>query len=88
MRVLFSSKAFHHFLYWQKADRKIAVRIEELIIASMRQPFEGIGKPEPLRGELKGFWSRRITQADRLVYRVTGSGAEQTLEIAACRYHY
>jgi toxin YoeB len=88
MRVMFASKAFHQFLYWQNADRKIAVRIEELIVASMRQPFEGIGKPEPLRGELKGFWSRRITQEDRLVYRVTGTGVAQTLEIASCRYHY
>jgi toxin YoeB len=88
MRVLFSSRAFLQFMDWQQQDRKIADRIAELIIASLRQPFTGIGKPEPLRGELRGFWSRRITQEHRLVYRVTGSGETQTLEVASCRYHY
>jgi toxin YoeB len=88
MRVLFSSRAFLQFLDWQRQDQKIANRIAELIVASMRQPFSGIGKPEPLRGELRGFWSRRITQEHRLVYRLTGSGEAQTLEIASCRYHY
>jgi toxin YoeB len=88
MRVLFSSRAFLQFLDWQRQDQKIANRIAELIVASMRQPFSGIGKPEPLRGELRGFWSRRTTQEHRLVYRLTGSGEAQTLEIASCRYHY
>ncbi len=88
MRVMFSSKAFQQFLSWQTDDSKIAERIGALIVATMRQPFVGIGKPEPLRGELTGWWSRRITQEHRLVYRVTGTGEAQTLEIAACRYHY
>jgi toxin YoeB len=54
----------------------------------MRTPFAGIGKPEPLRGPYTGFWSRRITDEHRLVYRVSGKGADQQLEIAQCRYHY
>ena len=54
----------------------------------MRTPFAGMGRPEPLVGDMKGFWSRRITQEHRLVYRISGKGDEQTLEIAACRFHY
>jgi toxin YoeB len=63
-------------------------RINELIKDGLRNPFGGIGKPEPLRGNLKGWWSRRITQEHRLVYRVRGTGDEQALEIASCRFHY
>jgi toxin YoeB len=88
MRIIFSSAAFTQYLYWQNQDRKIANRINELIVATSRMPFSGIGKPEPLRGELQGFWSRRITQKHRLVYRVNGIGNTQSLEIAACRFHY
>jgi toxin YoeB len=88
MKIIFSSKAFDQYLHWQKEDPKIASRLNELLIATMRQPFSGIGKPEPLRNELSGFWSRRITQEHRLVYRVTGTSDAQTLEVAACRYHY
>jgi toxin YoeB len=88
MKITFSSKAFDHYLHWQQEDPKIASRLNELLIATMRQPFTGIGKPEPLRNELSGFWSRRITQEHRLVYRVIGSGDAQTLEVAACRFHY
>jgi toxin YoeB len=88
MRVMFASRAFAQFADWQRDDHKMAMRIIELIEAVRRQPFTGIGKPEPLRNELSGFWSRRITQEHRLVYRVTGAGETQTLEIAACRFHY
>ena len=88
MRVMFSSRAFEQFCNWQREDHKMATRVIELINAARRQPFTGIGKPEPLRNELSGFWSRRITQEHRLVYRVTGTGDEQTLEVAACRFHY
>jgi toxin YoeB len=88
MRVMFSSRAFDQFCHWQSEDHKMALRVIELINAARRQPFTGIGKPEPLRNDLSGFWSRRITQEHRLVYRVTGTGETQTLEVAACRFHY
>ncbi len=88
MKICFSPEAWADFTYWTEADRKTAEKIVALIKECRREPFSGLGKPEPLRGELKGFWSRRITQEHRLVYRVTGSGAAQMLEIAACRYHY
>ncbi len=88
MKITFSREAFEHYLHWQQADAKMLSRINDLLIATMRQPFTGIGKPEPLRNELSGFWSRRITQEHRLIYRVTGKGNEQTLEVAACRFHY
>jgi toxin YoeB len=65
----------------------MALRVIDLINAARRQPLTGIGKPEPLRNELSGFWSRRITWRQRLVYRVAGTGDAQTLEIAACRFH-
>jgi toxin YoeB len=62
-------------------------RLNALIRECQRQPFAGIGKPEPLRGDLKGWWSRRITVEDRLIYRVTGKAPNQQLEIAQCRFH-
>lgn len=88
MRLIFSSQSWSEYLFWQEYDRKIVARINELIKETMRTPFSGIGKPEPLFGDMKGFWSRRITQEHRFVYRVTGKGNEQSLEIAACRFHY
>ena len=88
MRITFSSRAFDQYIQWQREDAKIAARINELLVATMGQPFTGIGKPEPLRNEYASFWSRRITQEHRLVYRVTGTGEAQTLEVAACRFHY
>jgi toxin YoeB len=63
-------------------------RIFRLIEECRRNPFKGVGKPEPLRNELSGWWSRRIDREHRLIYRVTGSGNAQTLQIAQCRYHY
>ena len=63
-------------------------RVNGLIAEARRRPFQGIGKPEPLKGNLKGWWSRRITGEHRLVYRVAGQGAEQALEILQCRWHY
>ena len=75
-------------MHWQQSDGQVVQKINGLIKECMRTPFAGSGKPEPLKGELKGFWSRRITREHRLVYRVTGSGEAQSLEIAACRYHY
>ena len=84
MRLIFSEQAWEDYLHWQAHDPKLLVRINELIKECSRTPFTGIGKPEPLRGPLSGWWSRRITQEHRLVYRPTEDG----LLIAQCRYHY
>ena len=88
MKLVWSRHAWEDYIYWQEADRKVLVRINGLIRECQRTPFQGSGKPEPLKGELKGFWSRRITREHRLVYRVSGEGEDQSLQIAACRYHY
>lgn len=88
MRLVFADQAWDDYLYWQAADANVLERLNGLIRECMRTPFRGIGKPEPLRGDLQGWWSRRITLEDRLVYRVTGKGAAQQLEIAQCRMHY
>lgn len=73
------------YLYWQQQDRKTLKRINELIRDTMRTPFSGIGKPEPLKGNLSGWWSRRITQEHRLVYRVE---SKVVVVIMQCRFHY
>jgi len=86
--LIFSSQAWSEYLLWQQYDPSVVPRIIELIKETMRSPFVGMGKPEPLVGNYKGFWSRRITQEHRLVYRVAGKGDNQSLEIAACRFHY
>ncbi|MFA5233456.1 MAG: Txe/YoeB family addiction module toxin [Sulfurimonas sp.] len=84
MRLIFSDKAWEDYLYWQQADKQVVKKINNLIKDIKREPFEGIGKPEPLRHELSGFWSRRITDEHRLVYEVTSG----TIAIASCRFHY
>lgn len=84
MRLIFSEQAWDDYLYWQGHDPKLLLRINGLIKESLRTPFKGTGKPEPLRGPLSGWWSRRITQEHRLVYRPSDEG----LWIAQCRYHY
>jgi len=88
VKLIFSEQAWADYLYWQEHDPAILGRLNELLKEAMRTPFAGIGKPEPLVGNLKGFWSRRITREHRLVYRVSGGGQTQALEIAACRFHY
>lgn len=88
MRIVFAPRAWEDYLHWQAHDRNVLERLNALIGECQRQPFAGLGKPEPLRGDLKGWWSRRVTVEDRLVYRVTGKGAAQQLEIAQCRFHY
>lgn len=88
MKLVFTERAWRDYLHWQDSDPNTLERLNGLIQASMRSPFSGIGKPEPLRRELQGWWSRRITTEHRLVYRVTGSSGAQQLEIAQCRYHY
>ncbi|MES4611165.1 MAG: Txe/YoeB family addiction module toxin [Ewingella sp.] len=84
MKLTFSSQSWDDYLYWQQTDKKIVKRINELIKDIQREPFAGKGKPEPLKYNLTGFWSRRITEEHRLVYAVT----EDAIMIAACRYHY
>ena len=88
MKVIFSDRAWADYLRWAENDPDVLSRINRLIEDARRSPFAGLGRPEPLRFELKGFWSRRITEEHRLVYRVTGSGEAQALEIAQCRLHY
>lgn len=77
-------KAWDDYLYWQSQDKKTLKRINQLIRDTERDPFNGIGKPEPLKGELSGFWSRRIDETNRLVYRING----ELLEILSCKGHY
>ena len=84
MNVSFSSHGWEDYLYWQDHDPKKLARINELIRDAMRNPYKGIGKPEPLRFDRAGYWSRRIDQEHRLVYKV----ASNTLYIAQCRNHY
>lgn len=84
MKLIFSEQAWEDYLSWQTDDPKLVLRINALIKECVRTPFKGTGKPEPLRGPLAGWWSRRITQEHRLVYRPTAEG----LLIAQCRYHY
>jgi toxin YoeB len=88
MRLFWTDEAWEDYVHWQETDWNTVRRINELVKDARRNPFKGIGKPEPLKGDLAGWWSRRITGEHRLVYRVTGKGADQRLEIAACRYHY
>lgn len=76
--------AWDDYLYWHEQDKKTLKRINILITATARDPFSGVGKPEPLRGDLSGYWSRRIDEANRLVYRANDS----ELVIVACRFHY
>lgn len=84
MRLLFADEAWEDYLYWQTHDRRILERINALIRETQRSPFTGIGKPEPLKHALAGFWSRRITDEHRFVYRVEG----KALLIAQLRFHY
>ena len=88
MRVVWAPKAWEDYVHWQSRDQRIVARINVLIAEICRNPFHGTGKPEPLRGILKGWWSRRIGQEHRLVYRVVGKGDSQSVEIIQCRYHY
>ncbi|GLI94183.1 Txe/YoeB family addiction module toxin [Methylocystis echinoides] len=84
MRLVFAEQAWEDYLDWQAQDAKALQRLNALIRECTRNPFSGTGKPEPLRGDLRGWWSRRITLEHRLVYRVEG----ECLLIAQCRYHY
>jgi toxin YoeB len=84
----FSTRGWDDYLALLESDPKALRKLNALIEECKRHPFRGTGKPEPLKNNLKGFWSRRITQEHRLVYRLSGSGENQILEIAQCRFHY
>lgn len=84
MKVTFWAEAWDQYVWWQTNDRKMVRRINLLIEDVSRNGHEGLGKPEPLRGDLAGFWSRRIDQEHRLVYRLVGD----EVQVLACRYHY
>ena len=84
MRLVFAEGAWQDYLYWQKQDRRMVERINLVIRETQREPFAGIGKPEPLKHALAGFWSRRITDEHRMVYRVEGDA----LQSSQLRYHY
>lgn len=88
MKLVFSSHAWDDYQHMLNHDAELLARINDLIEECMRHPFKGRGKPEPLRGDLSGWWSRRITREHRMVYRVSGSGKAQALEIAQLRFHY
>lgn len=83
-KLSFTQEAWKDYLYWQTQDEKTLKRINQLILDALRSPFEGVGKPEPLKENLSEFWSRRIDTANRLVYAVD----QKELTIISCRYHY
>ena len=84
MELVWQTNAWEDYLYWQEQDKKILQRINELIKDTLRSPIKGIGKPESFKGDLSGFWSRRITDEHRLVYTVK----DKRLHIIQCRFHY
>jgi len=84
MRLVFTESAWQDYLWFQEKNRPLLRRINQLIKDALRTPFEGLGKPEPLKADLAGYWSRRINDEHRLVYGVTGTD----LVIISCRYHY
>jgi toxin YoeB len=84
MKLIFADTAWDDYLYWQQQDKRIVERINKLIKEAQREPFVGIGKPEPLKHALAGYWSRRITDEHRMVYKIDGD----SMLIAQLRYHY
>jgi toxin YoeB len=88
VKIVFASRGWDDYLWFHREDPKLFARLNDLIDQCRRHPFAGTGKPEPLRENWAGFWSRRLDKEHRLVYRVTGKGDEQRLEIAQCRFHY
>lgn len=88
MKLVLAPQASADLTHWIKTNPKLAVKIVELMEACRTEPFSGVGKPEPLKHDFKGLWSRRVDDEHRLIYRVSGKGDEQTIEIASCRFHY
>jgi toxin YoeB len=84
MKYIFVDESWEDYLYWQKTDKKILKKINDLIKEISRSPFQGLGKPEPLKYKYKGLWSRRIDSEHRLVYQVT----DDEIRIYKCRFHY
>lgn len=84
MNIQFSTRGWEDYLHWQQFDKKVLKKVNELLKEIARSPYEGIGKPEPLKHALSGFWSRRITDEQRLIYRVEG----KVVQVAQARYHY
>lgn len=84
MKLIFSDAAWEDYLYWQQQDKRMVERINKLIKETQREPFSGIGKPEPLKHALAGYWSRRVTDEHRTVYKIDGDA----LFLAQLRYHY
>ncbi|MBS9766992.1 MAG: Txe/YoeB family addiction module toxin [Flavobacteriaceae bacterium] len=84
MRIVFTTNSWEDYIYWQTTDKKILKRINSLIKDISREPFDGIGNPEPLKYDLSGYWSRRIDREHRLVYQVE----DESILIYSCRYHY
>ncbi len=84
MKLIFVDESWEDYLYWQKTERKIMERINNLVKDISRNPYSGLGKPEPLKYKYQGFWSRRITDEHRLIYRM----ADDEIHIAKCRFHY
>jgi toxin YoeB len=84
MKFVFVAESWEDYLYWQKTDKKMLQKINSLLKDISRTPFEGIGKPEALKHKYRGFWSRRIDQEHRLIYKVT----DTEILIAKCRFHY
>ena len=84
MKLIFADEAWEDYLYWQTQDKRIVDRINKLIRETQREPFSGVGKPEPLKHALAGFWSRRMNEEHRMVYKIEGDA----LLLAQLRYHY
>ena len=83
-KISFSESGWEDYLYWQTEDKKTLKRINQLLQDILRNGYDGIGKPEPLRENLSGYWSRRVDSTNRLVYRIS----EDVIEVVSCRYHY
>lgn len=88
MKLLWASAAWDDYVHWLTADPKIICAINDVVPDIRRDPFRGLGKPEPLKHRLQGWWSRRITREHRLIYRVSGSDPDRRVEIASCQHHY
>ena len=84
MRLCWDEAAWQHYLFWEDTDKAVLNKINGLLKECSRTPFTGTGKPEPLKGRLRGYWSRRITQEHRLIYQIVGND----LCVAQCRFHY
>jgi toxin YoeB len=88
LKLLFSTRAWADYRAFVEDDRKLRLKVDAMIIDTTRSPFRGLGKPEPLKGELAGWWSRRINDEHRMVYRMQGKDETQVLEIIQLRFHY